>query len=81
MNELDVRWLFRLLEQESSKFVLSDDGELWIRTAHVALPVRVLRRVRRYHQNMIHNYPSRSIVQYASPFVAGVAYFSGREPG
>ena len=46
------RWMYallcrRVLKEERGELGLGDRGEARVRPAHVALPVRVLRRVRR----------------------------------
>ena len=67
------------MEKEGGEVGLCDHRELWVRPAHVAFPIWVLRWIgsfRGQFERKIRAHEENSI-----PFVAGVAYFSGREPG
>ena len=60
----------RVLEKERGELGLGDRGEARVRPAHVALPVRVLRRVGRcgnYEQAI------SKVLADSAPLVAGVA--------
>jgi hypothetical protein len=68
-----------VLNQESGELGLGDHGELGVSAADVSFPVRVLRRVGCWwvvNQKGVH-----SGVKFQKPLLAGVEYFSGREPG
>ena len=59
----------RVLKEERGELGLGDRGEARVRPAHVALPVRVLRDVRRC-PNLSYTVPPLS--KHHAPFVAGV---------
>lgn len=80
----DVRRLFRLLKEERRELVLRDHRQLRIRSPNVPFPIRVLRRVTRCPPTIpldLKKQPKNNRATWNAPFVAGVAYFSGREPG